>query len=221
MVKLMENTTRDVNIAIANEFSRLAENFGVDVWEAIRLANLHPRINILSPGPGVGGHCISVDPWFLVEAAPELTPLIYNARIVNDEQPHFVLEKVKRALGNLKGKKITALGLAYKPDVDDLRESPAIKVVQLLQEAGATVKAWEPFNPNANPKNIDVSASFEEAIKDSDSILILVKHTEFVEINPYQLLELSSARTIIDTVNAWDKSMWEEAGFTVFRLGTG
>src|SRR5512145_580017 len=142
MVKLMENTTRDVNIAIANEFARLAEKFGVDVWEAIRLANLHPRINILSPGPGVGGHCISVDPWFFVEAAPELTPLIHHARFVNDTQPHFVINKVKQALGNLKDKKIAALGLAYKPDVDDLRESPATEVVHLLQEEGAVVNAW-------------------------------------------------------------------------------
>ena len=96
MVKLMENTTRDVNIAIANEFARLAEKFGVDIWEAISLANRHPRINILSPGPGVGGHCISVDPWFLVETAPELTPLIYHARQVNDEQPHFVVRKIEQ-----------------------------------------------------------------------------------------------------------------------------
>src|SRR5262249_47891565 len=148
MVKIMENTTRDVNIAIANEFARLAEKFGVDVWEAISLANLHPRINILNPGPGVGGHCISVDPWFFVEAAPELTPLIYNARRVNDTQPHFVAEKVKSVLsgaqrsrsadhGNiLNGKRIAALGLAYKPDVDDLRESPATEVVHLLQQEG-------------------------------------------------------------------------------------
>ncbi|HKI54291.1 MAG TPA: nucleotide sugar dehydrogenase, partial [Anaerolineales bacterium] len=175
MVKLMENTTRDVNIAIANEFSRLAEKFGVDVWEAISLANRHPRINILSPGPGVGGHCISVDPWFFVETAPELTPLIYNARKVNDEQPHFVVEKVKQALGDLKDKKIAALGLAYKPDVDDLRESPAIEVVHLLQDAGATIKAWEPFNTKASLKDIDLSLSFDEAVKDADAILILVK----------------------------------------------
>jgi UDP-N-acetyl-D-mannosaminuronic acid dehydrogenase len=220
MVKLMENTNRDVNIALANEFSRLAEKLGVDVWESIRLANLHPRVNILSPGPGVGGHCISVDPWFLVEVAPELTPLIYNARKVNDEQPQFVVEKVKQALGNLKGKKITALGLAYKPDVDDLRESPAINVVHLLQEAGATIKAWEPFKRNASLKNIVVSSSFEEAVKDSDSILILVKHTEFVDINPNHLLEMTPARIVIDTINAWDKRLWEEAGFTVFRQGT-
>src|SRR4030095_12010083 len=122
MVKLIENITRDVNIAIANEFSRLAEKFGVDVWEAISLANRHPRINILMQGPGVGGHCISVDPWFFVETAPELTQLIYQARQVNDGQPHFVMEKVKQVLGPLKEKRIVALGLAYKPNVDDLRE---------------------------------------------------------------------------------------------------
>jgi len=219
MVKLMENTTRDVNIAIANEFSRLAEKFGVDVWEAIRLANLHPRINILSPGPGVGGHCISVDPWFFVETAPELTPLIYNARKVNDEQPHYVANKVKQTLGDLNGKKIAALGLAYKPDVDDLRESPAIEVVHLLQDEGAAVSAWEPFTPKARLEGIDMSASLEEAIKSADAILVLVKHTEFANTNPNQLLEITTSRIIIDTVNIWDKDLWEDAGFQVIRLG--
>ncbi|HKJ40116.1 MAG TPA: nucleotide sugar dehydrogenase [Anaerolineales bacterium] len=221
MVKLMENTTRDVNIAIANEFSRLAEKFGVDVWEAIRLANLHPRINILNPGPGVGGHCISVDPWFFVETAPELTSLIYSARKVNDQQPHFVVEKVKQALGELKGKKIAALGLTYKPDVDDLRESPAVEVVHLLQKAGATVRAWEPFNPNAKLKDIDMASSLEDAVKDSDAILLLVKHTAFVNINPDQIQDIFSSRTIIDAINAWDKNPWEKAGYIVYRLGVG
>ena len=142
MVKLMENTYRDVNIAIANEFARLADHFGLDVWEAISLANRHPRVKILSPGPGVGGHCISVDPWFFVETAPDLTPLIYASRKVNDSQPHYVLDLIQRAMGSLKGRRIAALGLAYKPDVDDLRESPAVEIVHLLQDAGATVKAF-------------------------------------------------------------------------------
>ena len=122
MVKLLENTYRDVNIAVANEFSRLAVQFGVDVWEAISLANRHPRVNILSPGPGVGGHCISVDPWFLVAAAPGLSPLIATARRVNDSQPAFVVDLIRRTLGNLREKRIAALGLAYKPNVDDVRE---------------------------------------------------------------------------------------------------
>jgi UDP-N-acetyl-D-mannosaminuronic acid dehydrogenase len=147
MVKLMENTYRDVNIAIANEFSRLAERFGVDAWEAIKIASLHPRVKILNPGPGVGGHCISVDPWFFVESAPELSTLIFAARRVNDSQPQFALELVRKAIGVLDGKRIAALGLAFKPDVDDLRESPAAEVVRLLQKEGAIVTAFEPYKP--------------------------------------------------------------------------
>jgi UDP-N-acetyl-D-mannosaminuronic acid dehydrogenase len=219
MVKLMENTTRDVNIAIANEFSRLAEKFGVDVWEAINLANRHPRINILSPGPGVGGHCISVDPWFFVESAPELTPLIYHARQVNDAQPHFVVEKVKEVLGAVKKKKIAALGLAYKPDVDDLRESPATEVIRLLNEEGALVKAWEPFKPDANIPGIDMATSLDSAIQDADAILLLVRHTQFVNINPYHFVAKAKSRILIDCVNTWNTDLWTNAGFTVYRLG--
>ena len=219
MVKIMENTTRDVNIAIANEFSRLAEKFGVDVWEAISLANRHPRINILSPGPGVGGHCISVDPWFFVEAAPELTPLTYHARQVNDAQPHFVVEKVKQALGDLKHKKIAALGLAYKPDVDDLRESPASEVIHLLQQAGAQVKAWEPFKPDATMNQIEMAADFDAAVHDADAMVLLVKHTEFKNFNPQEVAMQTKARIIIDCVNAWDTAAWQAAGFKLYLLG--
>lgn len=219
MVKLMENTTRDVNIAIANEFARLAEKFGVDVWEAISLANRHPRINILKPGPGVGGHCISVDPWFFVESAPELTPLIYHARQVNDQQPYFVREKVKQALGALEHKKIAVLGLAYKPDVDDLRESPAVEVVRLLQNEGTHVKAWEPFKPDANLEGIEMAPSLDSALKEADAILLLVKHTEFKAINPADIAPKSTARVVVDCVNGWNREQWEDAGFHVFRLG--
>lgn len=232
MVKIMENTTRDVNIAIANEFARLAEKFGVDVWEAIRLANLHPRIDILNPGPGVGGHCISVDPWFLVEAAPEFSSLIYQARKVNDEQPQFVVEKVKHALApaavlgggdaagsNIKNKKIAALGLAYKPDVDDLRESPAVEVIHLLQKEGAIVRAWEPFAPNAKLEGINMAADFDFAIQDADAILLLVSHTQFRTLNPISIASKTKARIAIDTVNAWSRKDWQSAGFTFHRLG--
>lgn len=219
MVKIMENTTRDVNIAIANEFARLAEKLGVDVWEAISLANLHPRINILSPGPGVGGHCISVDPWFLVEAAPELTPLIYNARRVNDTQPHFVVEKIQQMLGDLKNKKIAALGLAYKPDVDDLRESPATEVIHLLQNEGAQVSAWEPFKPDAKLNGINMAASLDDAVRDADLILLLVKHTEFAKLNPKQLAEKAKNHIVLDTVNAWNTDEWQAAGFEIKKLG--
>ncbi len=157
MVKLMENTYRDVNIAIAMEFSRLAERFGIDVWEAIRIANLHPRVKILNPGPGVGGHCISVDPWFLVESAPDITQLIHSARLVNDEQPDYVVRLVKQVLGeNLHGKRISVLGLSFKPDVDDLRESPAVEVAHRLTQLGAEVKAFEPNKPGAVIEGIHI-----------------------------------------------------------------
>jgi UDP-N-acetyl-D-mannosaminuronic acid dehydrogenase len=219
MVKLMENTHRDVNIAIANEFSRLADKFGVDIWEAIPLANLHPRINILSPGPGVGGHCISVDPWFFVEAAPELTPIIYHSRQVNDGQPHFVVEKIRQALGILKGKKIAALGLAYKPDVEDLRESPSNEVIHLLQDEGAMVKAWEPFNPSAKLKDIQMASSFEDAIKDADLIVLLVRHTQFIDLDPVEIARTTKARMVLDTVNGWNAPAWKNTGFQFLRLG--
>lgn len=221
MVKLMENTYRDVNIAIANEFSRLADKFGVDVWEAISLANRHPRVKILNPGPGVGGHCISVDPWFFVEAAPELTPLIYHSRKVNDAQPHFVVDLVRRALGTMKDKKIAALGLAYKPDVDDLRESPATEVIRLLQEEGAQVKAWEPFKPDAELPDIDMAPSLDAAVKEADAILLLVSHTEFKSFKPTELAGKTSAHVIIDAVNCWNKEVWQKAGFTFSRVGDG
>ncbi len=219
MVKLMENTYRDINIAIANEFSRLAERFGVDVWEAISLANRHPRVKILSPGPGVGGHCISVDPWFFVEAAPDLSRLILAARQVNDSQPHFVFDLVQRTLGSLRGKKIAALGLAYKPDVDDLRESPAAEIVHLLQDAGAQVIAYEPFKPEASLRGIRMAPSLEQAIQDVEALLLLVNHTQFRQIDPHELRQITPASIAIDTVNGWQRSAWERAGFRLVRLG--
>ena len=218
MVKLMENTYRDVNIAIANEFSRLAEKFGVDVWEAIALANRHPRVKILRPGPGVGGHCISVDPWFFVEAAPELTPLILNARHVNDGQPHFVVEKVRQALGSLEGKRVAVLGLAFKPDVDDLRESPAAEVAMLLQKAGALVRAFEPFRTEGLPE-IPGQPTLNSAIEGADALLLLVGHSQFSQLKPESLLERTTARVAIDCVGLWEAADWESAGFRLIRLG--
>jgi len=229
MVKIMENTYRDVNIAIANEFSQLAERFGVDVWEAIKLSSLHPRVKILNPGPGVGGHCISVDPWFFVESAPDLSKLILRARQVNDAQPGFVVELVKKAFGNpsadsgqsLSGKKIAALGLAYKPDVDDLRESPATEVVHLLAKEGAAVKAFEPFKPDAGLPGVDAALTLELALKDADAVLLLVNHTEFRQLSPDTLKTITPARVLIDTVNGWNGKDWAGAGFKLFRLGVG
>jgi UDP-N-acetyl-D-mannosaminuronic acid dehydrogenase len=219
MVKLMENTFRDVNIAIANEFSRLADRFGINIWEAIALANRHPRINFLSPGLGVGGHCISVDPWFLVEAAPDLTPLIQTSRKVNDSQPRYILDLIKRAIHNLKDKRIAALGLSYKPDVDDLRESPAIEVIHLMQKEGSIVTAFEPFKPGVQLPGLSTVASLEEAVSDSEVVILLVNHSQFHDLKPSQLRKLTPARILIDTINGWGGKEWDSTGFIMFRLG--
>jgi len=222
MVKLIENTYRDVNIAIANEFSRLADRFGVDVWEAIAIANHHPRVKILNPGPGVGGHCISVDPWFLVEAAPDITPLIHMARIVNDAQPEFVLDLVRKAVGeDLVGKHVAALGLSYKPDVDDLRESPAIEVVHLLVDAGCQVKAFEPCKPEAVVEGVPAVQTLEAALSEAEVLVLLVGHRVFRGLTAQAVAQMTQARVVIDTINGWQGSDWEEAGFKVYRLGVG
>jgi len=227
MVKLMENTYRDINIAIANEFSHLAEKFGIDVWQAIQIANHHPRVDILRPGPGVGGHCIGVDPWFLVEAAPELTDLIRAAREVNDRQPLHIVEMVEEILSesgqaeSLQGVKVAALGLSYKPDVDDLRESPALSVSSELSQRGAFVKAYEPYLKNKQQIRFDCVDTLQEALADVDLILLLVPHAPFLELKPEQVAKLSHARLIVDTVNAWSSPDWESYGFSMARLGVG
>ncbi|MBI9044115.1 MAG: nucleotide sugar dehydrogenase [Anaerolineaceae bacterium] len=223
MVKLMENTTRDVNIAIANEFSRLADRFGIDVWEAIQIANLHPRIDILQPGPGVGGHCISVDPWFLVEKAPDLTKLIKTARQVNDGQPEFVVALTKRLMKNdLNGKTIAALGMTYKPNVDDMRESPALEVVKLLEVEGTQVFAYDPFaNDTECFSGVQVSNDLESVMKDAEVLIFLVGHQILRSLKAEEVKHLTTAHVVLDTINILDVEEWTSNGFQVYRLGEG
>ena len=219
MVKLMENTYRDVNIAIANEFSRLSDRFEIDVWEAISIANLHPRVKILNPGPGVGGHCISVDPWFLVEAAPDITRLIHTARNVNDSQPEFVVQLVRHMLGDLQGKKIAALGLAYKPDVDDFRESPALEIVEKLIALGCEVNIFDPYAATFQGLKDHLKKSVEEAAHDSDLLLLLVDHTEFKSLTP-QAIKGMQGKKVLDTRHCLDHALWQKAGFEISVLGS-
>lgn len=222
LVKLMENTYRDINIAIANEFAHLADHFGVDAWEVIEIANRHPRVKILRPGPGVGGHCISVDPWFLVEAAPDIARLVRTARQVNDAQPHFAIEAICRALGgSLAGKRVAALGLAFKPEVDDLRESPAIEVARLLQSSGALVAGYEPFKPEADLDDLRLSTTLEGALLDADAVVLLVGHTSLRQLDPQAVAAQVRGRIAFDCVSGWERKAWEAAGFSYFRLGGG
>lgn len=160
-----------------------------------------------------------IDPWFLVEAAPEITPFIRQAREVNDAQPKFVVDLVERALGSLKGKNIAALGLAYKPDVDDLRESPAVKVVHLLQDAGAKVKAFEPFASDAKLPNITTVRNLEEVLLEADAVILLVAHGEFKLLDADFIASAMKGRVAIDAVNGWDAKVWKNAGFALTRLG--
>lgn len=213
MIKLMENTSRDINIAIANEFARLAEHFNVDIGEAINIANLHPRVEILRPGVGVGGHCISVDPWFLVEAAPETAQLIRTARQINDDQPEFIAGLIEKAAGGLEGKRVGLLGLAFKPNVDDLRESPAVELAHHLQNRGATIYAYEPFRVDAGLAGIDQVASLETALIDADLIVLAVAHDQFKDLDPEEIREKTKAEVVFDAVRVWDKAAWEQAGF--------
>ena len=194
--KLVENAYRDVNIAFANELSLIADELNLDVWELIRLANKHPRVNILSPGPGVGGHCIAVDPWFLVARAPACTTLIRAARSVNEAKPHWLLERVRRRAERFKNPIIACLGLTYKPDIDDLRESPAVEIAHGLVSSGiGKVRVVEP-NIHEHP-DFELMP-LEEAVADSDIVLILVAHRQFKSM-PRNLL---AEKTIIDACGA-------------------
>ncbi|ARN74084.1 UDP-N-acetyl-D-mannosamine dehydrogenase [Oceanicoccus sagamiensis] len=193
MVKLTENSSRDVQIAFANELSMICETESINTWEVIELANRHPRVNILNPGPGVGGHCIAVDPWFIVDRSPSISPLIRTAREVNDTKPQWVIERVKKCADKFKNPVIACLGLAFKADVDDLRESPAFDIVkQLQEEAIGELLICEP-NLKSH-KEFDL-VSVEEAIDKADIIMLLVDHKKFKNFKAVELGE----KIVIDT----------------------
>jgi len=200
MSKLTENASRDVNIAFANELSILCDKMDIDVWELISLANRHPRVNILQPACGVGGHCIAIDPWFIVNAFPNDAHLMKTAREINDGKPLFVISKVKEAVKNIENPKIACLGLAFKPNIDDLRESPALEITKMLSDnAGFNILAVEPNVKElpevlANRKNVEFS-TLDDALENADVVVILVKHKEFIAIEREKL----SIKKVVDT----------------------
>lgn len=205
MAKLTENSCRDTQIAFANELSMICDELGINVWELISLANRHPRINILQPGPGVGGHCIAVDPWFIVSKTPELTPLIHTSRKVNDRKPGWVIKKVTDAvskyLSDNMNKRIddiivTFYGLAFKPDIDDLRESPALQIARTVaNENNFKVLAVEPNIQSLDEKNIEL-VTLEQSLEKTDIHVMLVDHKQFRKIKV-------NDEFVIDTKGIW------------------
>jgi len=206
MAKLTENSFRDVNIAFANELSLIADKLDINIWELIELANHHPRVNILQPGPGVGGHCIAVDPWFIVASDPENSKLIHTARKVNDGKPQWVINKVKEAVESTGASKVAVLGLAFKADIDDLRESPALNIAVDIAEELENIhfiiaepnvkelpKRLKGFN-NAELKD------YEAAIAEADVVLLLVDHKEFKALATNKL----EGKKVIDTKGLWN-----------------
>ena len=210
-VKLLENTYRDVNIALANELSERLTQFNVNAWEAIQLANFHPRVNLHKPGPGVGGHCIAIDPWFLVN---EDTPLIHLARKINDNMPKKVVSLVEQVVGNKTDASIVLLGVAYKGNVDDDRESPTYEIRSILESKGYMVSLYDPLIKN----NPDISTDLSIVTHDADCLVLVTDHNEFKTIDPADITNMRS-KNLVDTRNVVDHKKWKDNGFSVTVLG--
>lgn len=205
MSKLVENAYRDVNIAFANELSLISEDLKLDVWEVIRLANHHPRVNVLTPGPGVGGHCIAVDPWFIAGASPEFSPLIRTARAINDSKPHHVAEQLIMKTARFRNPTVVCLGLAYKPNIDDLRESPALQIVKEIADTlpELDLRVAEPFihvlPPSLSERDNVRLQPAGAAIDDADIVLLLVDHDHFRSLSRSRL----EGKVVYDTRGIW------------------
>src|SRR5690625_2239705 len=196
MSKLMENTYRDVNIALANELAKICNHLDINVHEVVDMANKHPRVNVHTPGPGVGGHCLAVDPYFIISEAPEQSPLIQLARNINVSMPEYVVDYTKHILNKLDGKKVTVFGLTYKGDVDDIRESPAFDIYELLRkEENIEVNAYDP-----HVKMDFVEKNLEEAVQGSSLVLVLSDHSEFKMLTDSNF-ETMKDKVIFDTKN--------------------
>ena len=204
LIKLSENAFRDTNIAFANEISIICESLNVDVWEVIELANMHPRVDILNPGPGVGGHCIAVDPWFIVDSAPRLTPLIQSARKVNNTKTKTIIKKIRANIRRENIKKIGFLGLSYKANIDDLRESPSLQIAETIaNKFDGKVLVCEPNIkrlPERLKKNKNTTlVSLKKCLDGSDLLILLTDHTEFLDVP----LNKFKGKKVIDTRGVW------------------
>lgn len=211
-IKLVENAYRDVNIAFANELARISSHIGVDVWEVITLANRHPRVRILQPGPGVGGHCIAVDPYFIIQEAENLTPLLQAARQVNESMPREVVRLI-RNIAPVHGR-VALLGAAYKGNVADERESPSLKVAQLLEQEGYEISIHDPYVKR-------YAVALQDVVRSADLLVILTDHSDYRGLDPGSVAGLVRRKTVFDTRGVIDPRSWELAGFVVYQLGNG
>ena len=216
LVKLFENTSRDINIALANEFAQIAEAAGSNGHEAIKLANQHPRVNILEPGPGVGGHCIPVDPWFLVERYPALAKLTLAARQINDGMVDYLIAKLM-ALGIQKGQKVAILGAAYKPDIDDARESPSERLAETLLHAGLQVTVHDPLVKRFHFPLLPL----EEALSGADACILAVHHAQYRGLTPEFFKRSMKRPLVLDARNIFDANAFAAAGVELATLGVG
>ncbi|NYZ75466.1 nucleotide sugar dehydrogenase [Candidatus Micrarchaeota archaeon] len=214
MAKVIENASRDSQIAFANELARVCEELGLNVWNVIKLANRHPRVNILEPGPGVGGHCIAVDPWYLIEEVKDAS-FMKAARESNEKMPSFSLALVKKMVCDVSKPTIAVLGLAYKADIDDDRESPSYVFAEECSKAGYNVRLHDPHVKNRK------AVSLEEALNGADCACFLVAHEEFKKIDPAKIGELMKNKNVFDAKNFLDATKWRSAGFKLKTIGDG
>jgi UDP-N-acetyl-D-mannosaminuronic acid dehydrogenase len=217
MVKLTENIFRDVNIALANEISMICEKVGINAWDVISLANMHPRVNIHFPGPGVGGHCISVDPWFIISQFKEESKIIATGRQINDRRPEYVFKVLKKYLADIPDPLVTIMGLTYKGNINDIRESPALKIINLMEAEKIKYNIYDPHVTSSSHKIKNLIEAFQE----SDCALVLTDHDEFKCLMPAEIAGWMRTRQVIDTRNCIDRALWEKHGFSYYLIGSG
>ena len=217
MCKMMENTYRDVNIALANELARICEKASINAWEVIDLCNKHPRVNIHQPGPGVGGHCLAVDPWFIVEKYPDIARIISLSRLTNDGMPEHIAAKIRDLLADLRGsKKITVLGVTYKANIDDLRESPILELIDLIEkEEDYSISVYDPYVKKLKYQ----TAGVIDATRNSDLVILAVNHDCFRELPLAEMIRSMRNKVVFDTRNFFSREAIEELGAEYVLLG--
>ncbi|MEQ8174491.1 MAG: nucleotide sugar dehydrogenase [Syntrophomonadaceae bacterium] len=215
MTKLMENTFRDVNIALANELAKICNHLGINVLKVIDMANKHPRVDFLKPGPGVGGHCLAVDPYFIVEKAPDLAELISQARKINCSMPAYIVKKVRGLLSGIKLPRIAVLGVSYKGDVEDTRESPALEIIQQLKAEGFQLRIYDPYAVIDGQER-----KLQRAVKGADMLLLLADHSEFKTLDYASLAKEMRTPVVFDTRGIVDSEKDWSSLLRLYNLGS-